>query len=249
MSDLEKLQGSWSVVSLETGGQKMDSSMLAGAKIVVKGDRFQSLGMGTEYEGKLTLDPSAKPKAFDLKFTKGKAHCGIYRLDGDDWTICLNTLGSDRPKTFATRLCPGFALESLKRGEAQPKKTAAKKPKAEPTGPPTELEGEWQLVSGSLNGKPMDAVSVQWSRRKFEGSVTTYLTGPQVLMKANFTLHPAGQHMDSDHTAGMYTGKKQLAIYELKAVTLRICAATPGNPRPDDFQPGAGRNLTVWKRA
>ena len=251
-SDLDLLQGSWSVISLETDGNRMDASMLTGAKIVIQGDRFQSLGMGAEYEGILTLDPAAKPKAFDLKFTKGEAkgktNLGIYQLDGDDWKICLNTLGGDRPKKFATRGSFGLALESLKRGEPAPQETKPKKQKHAPTGPPTELEGEWQLVSGSLNGKPMDAVSVQWSRRKFAGNVATYLTGPQVLMQANFTLDRARQHMDSDHIAGMYKGKKQLAIYEFKGDALKISAATPGNSRPGDFEPAADRNVTVWKR-
>src|ERR1022692_4820542 len=65
------LEGTWYVVALEVDGQPMPAGMLGAARIVVEGDRFQSLGMGAVYEGKMKLDPSANPKTFDLTFTAG----------------------------------------------------------------------------------------------------------------------------------------------------------------------------------
>src|SRR2546430_1570707 len=52
-TDVEHLQGTWQVVDLETEGQRMDPAVVAGARIVVRGDRFISLGMGATVEGRV----------------------------------------------------------------------------------------------------------------------------------------------------------------------------------------------------
>src|SRR5215475_11648379 len=105
-TDSDRLQGTWSVTALEVDGQKMAGGMLNGARVVVNGDRFQSLGMGETYEGTLTLDESAQPRAFDLKFTAGpetgNVNRGIYEVEGDDWKLCLATRGGARPAKFST---------------------------------------------------------------------------------------------------------------------------------------------------
>ena len=114
-ADTDLLQGSWSVVTLEVEGQRMPSEMLSAARIVVKGDRFQSLGMGATYEGTLKLDATITPKELDLTFAagpeKGNTSLGIYELAGDDWRICLTTRGgagyrarSGDPETGNARL-------------------------------------------------------------------------------------------------------------------------------------------------
>ena len=41
--DLDRLQGTWSIVSLEMDGQKMSGG---GGQIVVRGDRFTTIAMG-----------------------------------------------------------------------------------------------------------------------------------------------------------------------------------------------------------
>lgn len=252
-SDSDWLQGTWNIAALEMDGEKMAAGMLAGAHIVLKGDRFQSLGMGAEYEGKLVLDEKAKPKAFDLKFTKGpekgNTALGIYELDGDDWKICLTTRPgtTDRPKKFATKAGTGIALEILKRGKLEkarkPKTTAA-------TGPASELEGEWKLLSGALDGKPMDEISVAYGKRVFNKSLTTLSFGPQVYQQATFTLDTTKlpREIDYQHSKGMFAGKKQLGIYECDGKTLKLSASTPGTARPKDFAPQKGRNVTTFKR-
>ena len=67
MTDLDKLQGSWNITSLEVDGQKMPAP--GGARIVICGERFQSLGMGAVYEGTIELNTRKRPKHFDLLFT------------------------------------------------------------------------------------------------------------------------------------------------------------------------------------
>src|SRR5262249_53937717 len=188
-NDLEKLQGTWNVTSLESNGQQMPEITFNGATIVITGDLFRSTGMGAIYEGTLELDPTQNPKAFDMLFTAGHAegvrHPGIYKLVGDTWTLCVATQGSKRPKTFSTKADSGFALETLQRAGvgkgAKPKSKSAKAgatagvikstQHTEPSSvAATELEGEWEMLSAVFNGIPMDPNLVKWCKRITRGN-------------------------------------------------------------------------------
>ena len=250
------LEGTWYVVALEVDGQQMPAEMLATARIVVKGNRFQSLGMSAVYEGKMKLDPSANPRTFDLTFTsgpeKGNTSLAIYELDGDDWRLCLTTRGGGRPNQFATKPGTGHALETLKRGKPASIPVTATETPAEASGdsrPATELEGEWRMISGFMDGHPIEASMVKYGKRVTRGNQTTVQFGSQVFMKATFTLDPAkSPHgIDLVHTQGMHQGKT-LGIYECDGKTLRLRASTPGQPRPADFEPrkGDGKTIAEW---
>src|SRR5215468_9928820 len=96
-TELDKLQGTWRVASLETDGSTRPSAELTDAAITVRGNQFTSVGMGDAHDGTIELFPRQEPKAFDLVFRSGPAEgaCnrGIYRLENDIWTICLATRG------------------------------------------------------------------------------------------------------------------------------------------------------------
>jgi uncharacterized protein (TIGR03067 family) len=259
-TDLDRLQGSWRVTALEVDGQPMTSEMLAGSSIVVKGRRFTSLGMGAVYEGEVELDPEAAPCRLDMKFDagpeKGKTNPGIYELNGDIWRLCFAMRGGVRPAAFATAAGSGFALETLMRGKASakpPKKSGKSAPVAAPRDPrPTEFEGEWPMVSGVMDGRPMDESSVKWVKRMTRGSLTTVQAGPQVMMQFEFTADASKSPKEIDYlnTAGPHKGKRQQGIYQFDGDVLRVCVAAPGDSRPAEFQSVAGdrRTLTAWKR-
>jgi uncharacterized protein (TIGR03067 family) len=118
-SDLDDLQGPWSIVALEAEGMAMPAGMLRGAKIVVQGSTFKSIAMGAVYEGILELDAVAQPKTFAMKFTpgpeKGNTNFGLYELAGDCWRICINMKAGAAPAGFATTPGSGCALEVLTR--------------------------------------------------------------------------------------------------------------------------------------
>jgi uncharacterized protein (TIGR03067 family) len=254
-TDAERLQGTWSVVSLEMDGQSLPEAMLADGRIEVEGDRFRSLNMGAVYEGTMSLDPAARPRTFDLVFTqgpeKGNTNRGIYEIKGDQWKLCLATRGDARPTAFATRPATGHALQVLRRADsatsAQPKmRDAAAAPEA-----PTELEGEWRLVSGFLNGKPMDDMMVRYGVRSFRGNRTTLKFGPQTYIDAIFTLDASQTPgaIDYSHTKGMYAGKSQLGIYEYDGKTLKLASSPPGQPRPTDFEERGANTISIFKRS
>src|SRR5947209_2420281 len=65
--DLEKLQGTWKVVSLEWDGRKATDKMVrAEDPWVIKGDKFVNAQSGGS---SFKLDPSKKPKAIDITAT------------------------------------------------------------------------------------------------------------------------------------------------------------------------------------
>ena len=49
-ADIDKLQGTWFVTSLEVGGEG-DMPLMGEPTIEVKSDRFETLGMGAIYKG------------------------------------------------------------------------------------------------------------------------------------------------------------------------------------------------------
>ena len=265
-TDLDKLQGSWRIAELEMDGREMSAAMLADGRITIQGDRFAHSGMGAEYEGTLELDASRSPRQFDMKFDvgpeKGNTNLGIYELNGDTWKICIATYGTVRPSGFVSPAGSGFAVETLVRaGAAQAAKRKAPAPEtpaaaAAPqasSGPPTEFEGEWPMVSGVMSGKAMDQSLVKWVKRVTKGNRTTVLAGPQVMMEVEFSSDSSASPMTIDYRnlAGANKGKPQYGIYDFADDLLRVCVAAPGDPRPADFAsvPGDGRTLTVWKRA
>ncbi|MGH9721340.1 MAG: TIGR03067 domain-containing protein, partial [Bryobacteraceae bacterium] len=193
------------------------------------------------------------PKTLDLTFTagpeKGNTSLGIYELDGDDWTICLTTRDGRRPKKFAAAPGAGHALETLKRGTVTAQAVAVEPPLA--AGSATELEGEWSMVSGFMDGHPIDRSMVKYGRRLTRGNQTSVRFGPQVFMQATFTLDPSKspRQIDLVHTEGMHAGKTQLGIYECDGKTLQLSLSAPGRPRPVNFEPGEddGKTVAVWK--
>jgi len=120
-SDLDKMQGTWAIESsMFDGHPAIPEDDIKDYKIVVKGEK-RSVMKGDEAasESTFTLDPKTKPKAITVKVEsgplKGKELLGIYQLDGDDFKICLNVNGTERPKEFTAEAGSGCMLQVCKR--------------------------------------------------------------------------------------------------------------------------------------
>lgn len=119
--DSDKLQGTWTFVSMERGGQAVPQSD-AGPVITFDGDKFAVKAGDTVLQaGTQVLDPDKKPKAVDSKVTegegKGTTMLGIYEVDGDNLKACFDTEGKKRPTEFKTTAGDGHMLVVLKRAK------------------------------------------------------------------------------------------------------------------------------------
>src|SRR5205807_2346562 len=100
--DLEKMQGTWRLVSGERNGEKLPEDQVKGIVRTFHGDAFEAKrGDRTVSKGKVKLDPSAKPKAVEVIITGQDGQevtiKGIYEIDGDMMKTCLAQPGQDRP--------------------------------------------------------------------------------------------------------------------------------------------------------
>ena len=133
-----------------------------------------------------------------------------------------------------------------------PPAPAGRATKAKAAGPPTEIEGEWRMVSATFDGKPLADDMVKWCTRTTRGDSTVVMAGPQTMVNARFSLDPSKKPgaIDYVNLHGGDKGKTQLGIYELTDDRLTICMSPPGKPRPAAFESsrGDGRSLTAWQR-
>jgi len=252
MTDLEALQGVWHVTELESAGRTVSPAAFSGARLVLAGNRFESLGMGAVYEGTLRLDPSASPRAIDLQFTngpeKGRCNAGIYELLPDGWRLCLNTLGPGRPGLFQTAPGTGLALEVLKRTAPEPAPVRFSSHDLEPA---AELQGEWRMISGHVDGQPIPENMVRTARRSVEGTRMSVTFGSYVHSRAEYTVDrsrtPAA--ITVYNAEGPHAGKTQTGIYQRTDDTLTISLAAPESAKPADFavRPGDGRTVVLWR--
>jgi uncharacterized protein (TIGR03067 family) len=106
--EVAKLEGEWSMVSGEIGGQAMPDAMVKTGKRVCKGDETTTTFGGRLFmKATFTVDPSKKPMTIDYKMTegttKGKTQLGIYEWDGDTVRFCFSAPGKERPTDFKTK--------------------------------------------------------------------------------------------------------------------------------------------------
>jgi len=119
--ELKKLTGHYDVIGQEYGGKKTPRKDLADLAVEIAGKKLTIRERNDVKEGSeiVRLNPKAKPAAIDMKITTGgdvdKVIKGIYKLDGDNLTICVAEPGKDRPGSFASKEGTGHTLFVFKR--------------------------------------------------------------------------------------------------------------------------------------
>ena len=251
--DLDVLQGTWNIVSMEMDGH---SASGGGARIVVRGERFSTIGMGATYAGKIAVHEGAAPRKFELHFEEGpetgNTSFGIYELAGDTWKICLTTRGKERPTVFAAPPGTGIALETLQRGSAvdEPAAAAVASTPAVAAGDAApELAGEWLPLSLVRDGEALPPSMLKYGKRSATANEVTVKFGPSVVLQARYAVDRSPRPMTMDYL--LADGQAQYGIWAIEGGRLTTCFGAAGSARPGEFAstPGDGRTHTVWAPA
>ena len=109
--ELKALQGKWKTVAGEAAGMAFPKDGIPDFTFVIAAD-----GKGTgktpqdDLSFTITVNPKKNPKTIENLHEggkqKGKKQYGIYKLEGDKFTVCMTPPGSaegDRPKDFTTK--------------------------------------------------------------------------------------------------------------------------------------------------
>jgi RNA polymerase sigma factor (sigma-70 family) len=160
--DLNKLQGTWKVVSVADEGKVRRDADIKDLKWSFRGNRLTYWESDRRHVFQATLDPSTQPKSVDLTDEKAvkleggktaKINEGIYSLEGDDLKVHIALNGKTRPADFSNitgddRTVTSFSLYTLKR-ESEVKPDAA--PEAEKRS--RDRGAEWSKPVNGLSGR------------------------------------------------------------------------------------------------
>lgn len=246
--DLLLLQGSWSIATLQIEGQTMP----AGGRITIRGGKFTTEAMGAAYKGNVT----AADGQIDLQFTsgpeKGNTCLGIYKLKADTLQLCLTLTATKRPTRFKTIPGSGLALETLHREGSKAAAKAHGSPVSLPAtlAPAPEIDGEWQLVSASMNGQPLPQDYIDSGRRIAANNQFRVVMMGQTMIHADFTVDRSASPFTIDyyvHGPGEMI-RIQHGIWILDRDQLTTAIGVPGKPRPTVFAPGQNVTFTVWRK-
>jgi|SRR4051812_39811459 len=107
-TEAKRLQGKWACVAAEKDGRKAPPEILKFVATFTDDKMTFDTTDADKKEGpdkrefKIVLDPSKKPKWIDMvKSAEGKGAMGIYKLEGDELTICVGEKDVERPSEFA----------------------------------------------------------------------------------------------------------------------------------------------------
>jgi len=127
VSDQERLQGAWEVVSAEVAGMQAPAAEVKGARLTISGTTCtrQKTGQAQGERDSFKLDPNKTPKTIDLTIeegpSKGQTGLGIYELNGDQLKLCLGRAGlPNRPTAFASPKGSDAQYVVLRRASAAP---------------------------------------------------------------------------------------------------------------------------------
>jgi uncharacterized protein (TIGR03067 family) len=117
--DLEKLQGVWSVVSMEMDGKPLSEERRKKTRLTIRGEKFTFDTGVDSHEGLYKIDPTKDPKQLDIVITrgaeKGKVYLVIYKFDDGKMIQAMRLDNKSRPGEFTGKAGTGAALEIWQR--------------------------------------------------------------------------------------------------------------------------------------
>ena len=117
--DLQLLEGTWKVTSLEADGMQLPEENFKEWKLECKGADFTFTDTNGVHKGTFKVDPSKKPKTLDVVFTeggnKGSTLLCLYEVEKDTFKVCVKPNSQERPTEFTGKQGSGQMLEVLKK--------------------------------------------------------------------------------------------------------------------------------------
>jgi uncharacterized protein (TIGR03067 family) len=244
-------EGVWRFALVEVDGKKQPEAPFETNKVIISKDGRFVVVQGTRItRGIMKLDPSHKPKHFDVTVThgpaKGRTTRAIYELVGDTYKVCGSYRSNDRPTSFDSKPGRGLIVQVLKREKQDLREALLGVGRQE-------LAGTWQAVSYARDGNEAsyeDLKSVQLVMDP-RGQATVLREG-KVLLAGSTKLDPTADPMTLDltFTEGDSKGQTALGIYRIEGDLLTICRAASDRARPTAFtsRPGSGQALMTYRR-
>jgi RNA polymerase sigma factor (sigma-70 family) len=119
--DSEQLQGAWVLVWLVNGGEKSPPDPARDLRLELTDKTFRSDHGGRLFrQATYTIDPARDPKWMDITSPGdygGHLCRGIYRIAGDELTLCYARPGGERPTRFESQPGSGVSLALWKRAD------------------------------------------------------------------------------------------------------------------------------------
>jgi uncharacterized protein (TIGR03067 family) len=238
--DLAKLQGTWTAKV----GPNRDLEM----KLTVKDGTVELAGTspnGDDFKlkGEIKIDEKASPKTLDwLKFSTPDGNdipdiLGLYKLEGDNWTVCSGMPGDDRPTEFKAGEGGPPRLTTWVR--VKPKTEDKPKPDDAKSDDLAKFQGSWTATLGANKDRviAMDIkgtnVTVNWPLE--DGSDIT-LKGE---IKLNEKANPRRiDFFNFKSPSGNEVGDN-FGIYAVEEAGIKICIGGPSLDRPSEFKAGS----------
>jgi uncharacterized protein (TIGR03067 family) len=117
-----KLTGKWTCSSAVIDGRPLAEEGAKALQLTLTTDRYKTeRGNQVLFDSTYSIDATKNPQTIDMVGTegeaKGKPARGIYKLDGDQLTICYVMPGKDRPASFESKPDSGAYLVVWKRSK------------------------------------------------------------------------------------------------------------------------------------
>jgi uncharacterized protein (TIGR03067 family) len=99
MTDIDRIQGDWKLVSGERNGTALAPDAVKEVQLIFSGSRLTTKKSEQATDATFVLYPEAAPKGIDLDMD-GSVGLGIYKLEGDSLSILHGEIEQPRPKNF-----------------------------------------------------------------------------------------------------------------------------------------------------
>ncbi len=113
------------------------------------------------------------------------------------------------------------------------------------------LEGEWTAEKIVLDGKELPRMMLKTGQRSAKDNEIKIRFGGMLMIHALIRINEQTTPMEIDYLniGGQANGTIQHGIFEWRGDDACFCMATPGQPRPNEFesQAGSGRTLSIWR--